>query len=436
MERHASAPSRLVLAIIVSALPLLAAGEASAGPRVAAAATLERISRPPAGDPYGSLRATTSGDGRVVAFGSATPFDPRDINRYNDIYAVDRADGQARRVSVPVPGQRALGASDFPRVSADGRRVAFESAAGHLVPQPRDGRRHAYLADLDGTALVGLEVTPSGRLGNGSVWPEPPALSDDGRWAAFSSTSSDLVPGDTNGRMDVFVRDLVGGTTRLVSTGPGGRPVRGYSNSPRLSADGSTLAFVSDGAVAAGVPGGGPQVYLRDLASGATVLVSRGSDGAPGDGWSARPSLSGDGQRVAFDSRSTNLVAGDTDDDLDVYLYDRARSAVTLLSATPAGTSGDGTAQRPAISADGRWVVWESFSTDVLPSGHVPTVYGGADLLLRDLTTGGTQLVDGAGNQADISADGRQVVFDTMAPRAAGDTNDAYDVYLWTRGAS
>jgi Tol biopolymer transport system component len=167
------------------------------------------------------------------------------------------------------------------------------------------------------TARVSLG--PNGVQGNSYSF--SPALSADGRFVAFESEASNLVPGDTNGERDVFVHDRQAGTTERVSVRRDGVQVRGSSYRPALSADGRFVAFVSR--VHTLVPGdtnNKADVFVRDRRTGTTERVSVGPNGVQGNGRSDFPTLSADGRFVAFESEASNLGPGDTNDAGDVFV--------------------------------------------------------------------------------------------------------------------
>ncbi len=280
------------------------------------------------------------------------------------------------------------------------------------------------------------------------------AISADGRYVAFQSNATNLVAGDTNGAPDVFVRDLQTGTTTLVSVSAAGGPSDGNSVSPAISADGNHVAFVSDATdLVSGDTNGGADVFVRDLQTGTTTLVSVSATGGPSDGGGSpipgipavlfvdRPSLSADGRHVAFESDATNLVAGDTNGIADVFVRDLQTGITTLVSVSATGGPSDGGAYfnsgSPSMSADGRYVAFQSNATNLVAGGDINFF---TDVFVRDLQTGTTTLAsasptgglgDNASFDASISADGRSVAFQSNATNlVAGDTNGAPDVFV------
>ena len=276
----------------------------------------------------------------------------------------------------------------------------------------------------------------------GTAYPIPPALSADGRFVAFASRSDALVPGDTNGAVDVFLYDRRTGVTTRVSVGPSGAEATGLRGSadPAISADGRFVAF-SSGApdLVAGDTNGADDVFVRDVAAGVTTRVSVASSGAQGLQYSARPSLSADGRFVAFESRASNLATRDVNVGSDVFVHDRVTGATVCASVDPAGATGDAPSMAPGLSADGRFVAFASDARNLAPGD----TNAGRDGFVRDLAASSTVRVSltAAGAQAPaanptnplyaaLSADGRFVAFQWGSGLAPDDTNGATDVYL------
>src|SRR5437016_8015596 len=257
------------------------------------------------------------------------------------------ADAQTtERVSVASGGTEGNGASLSSALSADGRFVAFVSAATDLVAADTNGVSDVFVHDRQTGATERVSVASGGAEGNGSSgligFAFPPALSADGRFIAFVSFATNLVAGDTNGATDVFVHDRQTGTTERVSVASGGTQSNAASLGSALSADGRFVAFQSDATnLVAGDTNGATDVFVRDRQTGMTERVSVASDGTQANNVSSYPALSADGRFVAFESDATNLVAGDTNGATDVFVHDRQTGATERVSAaycrTPQG---------------------------------------------------------------------------------------------------
>jgi Tol biopolymer transport system component len=249
---------------------------------------------------------------------------PGDTNGASDVFLRDRLAGVTRRVSVGAVGQ-ANGDSAEPSISADGRFVAFSSQASNLVPGDTNGTSDIFVRDMLTGVTRRVSVGAAGQANGGSL---SPAISADGRFVAFNSYASNLVPGDTNGTTDIFVRDLLARVTRRVSVGPAGQGNSDSSGAPAISADGRYVAFFSHASnLVPGDTNGAYDIFVRDLLAGVTRRVSVGASGQ-GNRDSLAPAITADGRSVAFVSASFNLVTHDTNRAWDVFVRD------PLLDAT------------------------------------------------------------------------------------------------------
>ena len=273
-----------------------------------------------------------------------------------------------------------------------------------------------------------------------------PSISADGRFVAFESEATNLVSGDTNNFQDIFVHDRQTGQTTRVSVASDGTQANGHSYAPSISADGRYVAFASLASnLVSGDTNGAWDVFVHDRQTGETTRVSVASDGTQAIGFffGSSPSISADGRYVAFDSWATNLVSGDTNDKPDVFVHDRQTGQTTRVSVSSDGTQANNGAIYPSISADGRYVAFESNSTNLV-SGDTNSV---TDIFVHDRQTGqttrvsvssdGTQANGGpgwSGNPSSISADGRYVAFHSYADNlVSGDTNSATDIFVHDR---
>jgi Tol biopolymer transport system component len=385
-----------------------------------------------------------SADGRYVAFASiASNLVPGDTNGFIDAFVRDRQSGTTERVSISSGGVQGDGDSYYPSISADGRYVAFESFADNLVAAgDTNGSWDVFIRDRLSGTTERVSLDSGGAQGNNGSY--APSISSDGRYVAFHSYASNLVLGDTNGVLDAFVRDLQSDTTQRVSVSSAG--VQGFweSSSPSISADGRYVAFESlaynfDSADT----NGKVDIFVRDRQSGTTERVSISSGGVQGDGDSYSPSITADGRYVAFESFADNLVlAGDTNGSWDVFVCDRLNSTTERVSLDSGGAQGNNGSHDPSISADGRCVAFESYATNLVPGDTNVAV----DVFIRDRLSGATERVsvDSVGAQGNgnsyypsISADGRYVALESLATSLVpGDINGFTDVFIRDREAT
>jgi Tol biopolymer transport system component len=346
----------------------------------------------PGNDVSGYFGMSISADGRYVAFWSyATNLVPGNTNAYSDIFVRNRQTGTTERVSIDSAGVEGNNASLSPSISADGRYVAFQSYATNLVPGDTNGYPDIFVRDRQSGLTSLVSIDSAGAQGNGGSY--SPSLSADGRFVAFWSEASNLVPVDANGTRDIFVRDRQSGRTSLVSVDSTGAQANGESLSPSISADGRFVAFESRATnLVPGDSNASRDVFVRDRQGGVTTRVSVDSAGAEVVYDSTGPSISADGRYVAFQSDATNLVPGDTNGYPDIFVRDRQVARTIRVSVDSAGAQGNGpSGLSPAvsISADGRHVLFASAATNLVPGDTNAT----ADVFVHDLRSGQTRRV-------------------------------------------
>ncbi|MEP6516621.1 calcium-binding protein [Microcoleus vaginatus] len=324
------------------------------------------------------------------------------------------------RVSVDSAGNQAIGRSLFPSISANGRFVAFTSNASNLVPGDTNNDFDIFVRDLLTNTTTRVSVDSAGNQGNNRSF--DPSISADGRFVAFTSDASNLVPGDTNSSEDIFVRDLLTNTTTRVSVDSAGNQGNNRSGAPSISADGRFVAFSSDASnLVLGDTKDNEDIFVRDLLTNTTTRVSVDSAGNSGNNRSFIPSISANGRFVAFQSEASNLVPGDTNNNIDVFVRDTITNTTTRVSVDSAGNQARGISALASISADGRFVAFLSDAFNLVPGD----TNNSRDFFVRDLSTNTTTRVsvDSAGNQANnnswnlpsISGDGRFVAFTSDA---------------------
>ncbi|HTO00624.1 MAG TPA: hypothetical protein VL068_08110, partial [Microthrixaceae bacterium] len=384
---------------------------------------------------------SVSGDGRFTAFSSdATNLVDGDSNGFSDVFVRDAQTKLTTRVSLPsadLPSgdKQADRESSNPKISADGRYVAFESAARNLVATDGNSRTDVFVHDRDTATTRRVSVGIGGAEGNDTS--DSPSISADGGLVAFRSDATNMAAGDSNSRSDVFVRDMVAGVTSRVSVDNDGAEGNNDSNDPAISGDGRSVVFKSFATnLIVGDSNAKVDIFVRNLNSGTTTLISRSSLGALSTGVLDDPSINSDGRFVTFRSDATNLVAGDTNGHIDVFLHDTTTGDTTRVSVASDGTESNGNSTRSAISGSGRYITFDSVAKNLVAGD---TNHWG-DVFVRDMDLLTTSRVSvGPGNvDADnpssfpsISTNGRYIGFSSNASNLiAGGDGSVSQVYV------
>jgi Tol biopolymer transport system component len=407
-----------------------------------------RVSVPDGSSGQGNTNVGTNGppaisaDGRFIAFESrATNLVPGDTNGRVDIFLRDPVAQTTRRINTSSAGQAMDADSTRPAISANGRYIAYLSSARNIIPGDAGGTLHAYRYDTSTgtTARVDVNATGAPSVTNGT-----PAISSDGRYVAFTSTFNGWSANDTAGE-DVFVRDMNAQTVTKVSVGDPSstNPYNTSANQPSISADGRYIAFNS--ATSSIVPGdtnGRFDVFVRDTFANTTSRVSVTSTGQQqtgGGGGSSAPRISAAGRYVVFQSLATNLYANDINGTWDVFVRDRTAGTTTRVNVSSAGVGANSNSLdlQATISSDGRYVAFDSNADNLVPSDTNQS----SDVFVRDLTRStttrvsveqfGTQAAGGFSRSPAISSDGRYIAFLSIANNlVGGDTNAQWDVFV------
>jgi len=361
----------------------------------------------------------TNSDGTFVAFFSdASNLVPSDTNQARDVFVRDLSADVTERVSVSSTNQQANGPSQssggVPAMSGDASVVAFYSDATNLVPNDTNGQSDVFVRVRGAGTTELISVAPDGVTpGNGSS--VNPSISADGRFVAFQSLATNLVPGASNNGSAIFVRDRVAQTTELLCNMHG----NASSSFPAISGDGNVVAFSSTASnFVAGDTNGVFDIFVCTRSSGVIERVSLTSSGAQGDGDSILPAINTDGSVIGFKSTADNMVAGDTNGVVDVFVRDRTAGTTERITVNFNGGNSDDGSFRPSLSGDGRYVVFGSAATNLVPNdvNRVP------DVFVRDRQNQFTVLVDknSFGEEANggvpdvaaaISTDGKQIGF-------------------------
>jgi hypothetical protein len=324
------------------------------------------------------------------------------------------AQNTTTRVSVATDGTRANATSQTPSVSADGRFVAFETYASNLVPGDTNNQQDIFVRDRETGMTERVSVGAGGVQANHLSYGA--SISANGRFVVFTSVASNLVAGDTNSVDDVFFRDRQLGTTTRVQlpTGVGGN---NFSIAAGISGDGRYIIFSSPASnFVTGDTNTTYDAFRYDRLTGAIVRVSVSTGDAQGTSYSHASDISSDGRFVAFVSAAANLGGVDTNNAEDVFVRDMQAGTTTRVSVGPGFAQGNGTSSNASISDDGRFVVFTSLATTLDAGGgrgvflHDRQTSATSPVSVIPTTTGLSFLPDGA----DISGNGRYVCFNVV----------------------
>lgn len=384
----------------------------------------------------GSDGGSISADGRYVVFQSrASNLVADDTNNVHDIFLRDRQAGTTTRISVSSVGAQANNASYGGEISRDGRTVAITSDASNLVSGDGNGTIDLFFRDMQTGAIVRL-MGLAGSEPNGNIIPG--VFAEDGRYFSFISTASNLVANDLNGVQDVFLRDLQTNTTERISVATGGAEANDSSRFPFVSADGRFVVFDS---VASNLVTPDSNlvydIYLRDRQLSTTARVSTGLSGAPANGESLAAALSSDARYIAYVSSASNVVAGDSNMQDDLFVFDRVANTTVRISVGPGGVQANAPSGISRFAPDSRYVYFSSFASNLVAVDANNNI---ADMFLHDRQTGTNTLLSlGTGGiQGDNDSFGYShcgnfncYVFRTSSTNLdPADTNGVADVWV------
>ncbi len=407
-----------------------------------AAPSTSRVSVTNAGGQANGASATpaVNVDGTVIAFSSSATNLVSGAGA-GQIYVRDKVQGRTDLVSKRAGGTAGNASSVDPAISGDGRLVAFQSRASNLVTGDTNAVSDVFVHDRFTGTTTRVSVAGTGAQGNGAS--AQPAISEDGRYVAFASTASNLVPGDTNGVMDVFVHDRVNKTTTRASVSVAGAQANNASSNPSIARFGGKVAFQSSASNLVAQPdtNGTDDVFVGTRTR-VELRASQSSGGAGGNLSSRDAVISANGLAVAFQSGASNLVAGDTNSRRDVFRHGVATRVTTLVSRAANGGVANGDSLAPSISDDGHRVAYSSSATDLVGrdgNGAVTDVFltdvdapAGAQNTLVSVGTGAAA-ANGASGFPALAANGLVTAFHSGAANlVAADTNQALDVFART----
>jgi Tol biopolymer transport system component len=431
--------NRFVVSTLV--LAILAGGPIAPAGFAAGDATTVLVSQSTTGVAAsdGGFEQSISNDGRYVVFTAANDLAAGDTNGYRDVYLRDMLLGTTTLVSLTRTGAQGSSHSTAPAISGNGRYVAFETASTNFERDFNGNARDIYVRNLQTGAIHRVNESAAGAQGDGESL--APVLGTSGRYVAFVSSSENLVAGDTNGRRDVFLRDRKLRTITRVSLTDAGHQNPGGGVGVTMSATGRYIGFTTDEPLVPADTNGTADAYVRDVTEGRTILVSVASGGQIGNNNSfpaSRYSISANGRFVAFVSQADNLVPGDTNGSEDIFVRDLVQQTTARVNVSTAGEQDHGTLNYAAISGNGRHVVFASFGTELVPHDTNELM----DVFDRDLVrsvtrrlsipdTGG-QAREGHSLDPVSSANGTCVAFQSSATNLdSGVTMPGYnDIYM------
>lgn len=380
-----------------------------------------------------SVAPDVSADGRYVVFqSSASNLVAGDTNGSSDIFLRDRQTETTQRISVSSSGEEGNDRSTSPAISSDGRYVAFVSNASNLVAGDKNSVSDIFVRDRQAGTTLRVSVSSEGQeAGNASMEPDLAVTSAGVVLVVFESTASNLVAGDTNAKTDIFLHTLETGATQRLSVTDGGEQGDGDSRAPAIDAGGLRVVFESDATqLISGDTNGFSDVFVKDLNSG--TVTRAGVSGTQGDSFSREAAISGDGESVGFKSEATNWVSGDSNFAADIFVSDPTGTTLEWVTDGASGAS-----RLPSLSGDSASlrVAFESSASNLVQTD----TNGVADVFVWESGVAMKRAsVDAQGNEGTgastapaISHDGRWVVFASEASNLVdGDTNSQTDIFV------
>jgi tricorn protease-like protein len=402
-------------------------------------AVVERVSLASDGTEANGVSYSTkiSANGRYVTYISyASNLVSGDTNDTSDVFVFDRKMGTTERISVASDGTEGNGFSFNPVISANGRYVAYESNASNLVSGDTYGSADIFVYDRKTGTTERISVPRDSTEENG-VSNIAPEISANGRYVTYWSDASNLVPGDTNGTTDVFVFDRKMGTTERVSVASDGTEGNNESSAPAISANGRYVTFASWASnLVSDDSNGFVDIFVFDQKTGTTERISVASDGTEGNNFSVEPAISANGRYVTYYSGASNLVPGDTNDANDIFVFDRKTGTTERVSVASDGSEANDHSFSPQISANGRYVTYNSDASNLVPGD----TNGTTDIFVFDRKTGTTERISVASDGTEgngfsfepaISANGHYITYNSDASNLVpGDTNGTADIFV------
>lgn len=407
-------------------------------------ASIERVSTTSTNQEVneGSRRPSITPNGRFVLFNSfASDLVTGDTNGVTDIFLKDRKTGVVTRISTNALGQEGNAESGNyfnAAITPNARFAVFESEADNLVQQDLNIVKDVFLKNIKTAAVTRVSTNSQGVEANGESFTA--SISANGRYVAFTSAATNLVDGDSNANADIFVKDLkTGAVTRASTNSQGQQANNGNSYSAVISPNGRYVVFESDATnLVDNDTNASFDIFLKDLKTGKITRVSTSSENEQANFASSNANLTANGRYVVFDSEATNLVAGDNNDNGDVFVKDLKTGAIKLASTNIQGQQADSVSRDASISSNGRYVVFQSSASNLGANVLNDSI---DEIFLKDMKTGQVTLVSANNNgvQADnscwyptLTPNGKYIAFYSYAANLVdGDSNNSADVFVF-----
>jgi Tol biopolymer transport system component len=387
-----------------------------------------------------SYHPSISSDGRYVAFASdASNLVSNDTNNKTDIFVYDSSVQLIERVSISSMNEESNGNSYQPSISSTGRYVVFVSEASNLVSGDTNDVKDIFVYDRHTHLTERVSVDSSGNEGNGECRLYS-SITSDGRYVAFSSEASNLVPGDTNNTSDIFVHDRQTHLTERVSVNSSGKQSNSYSEFPVISPDGKYVVFSSPASnLVLGDTNGGTDIFVYDRQYSFIERINTAQNGKESNNLSISASISANGQYIAFDSMASNLVSNDTNNARDIFIKNKSDGSIKRINVNTTLNQTNGESWEFSISSDGRYLVFSSKASNLVSGDN----NGDWDIFIKDQKTGVIERITSTSNDGQINiinrkpkitSDGRFVVFfSNLSNLVSNDNNKKKDVFLYDR---
>ncbi|MDF2534684.1 MAG: domain protein beta Propeller [Bacillales bacterium] len=309
--------------------------------------------------------------------------------------------GNPKMVSINELGIQAEKGSIKPSISADGNLVVFESESSNLVKGDNNNATDIFVKNISTDSIMIVSTSKKGSIAKG--FSSNAVISSNGRYVAFESTAANLVSNDTNGTYsDIFLKDLTTGDIQLISKTSSGNQVLAASSLPSISTDGLYVTFQANGSLIEGIETMGNHLYIYNCLTGATEMVDVSETGEIANlAGNYRPNISGDGRYVIFESESTNLVPNDNNYSTDIFVRDCLENKTVRVNISSEGAPSTASCYSPSISADGRYVEFQSIANNLVADNA--TDYN-TDIFIHDRDTDGNGVFDETNRISTIKA--------------------------------